>query len=199
MFNKQKLSLFPVNGKVSLFKKKLAAVFIFACMSVNGFAPSTIEISRYSLVMVMAVVTQNVVSEVFSRYNDSLIFVSNKVTHEIMEFLDAEPLTEFTIQQDKGNRKDKTSNNETLVIKQAIVEERKVKENIKSNASVFFVQTVKLFNLYHSYKIPDRGGGTAVFILLFILLMIKIVRKKEYDESALNIINRVLGKIRISA
>ena len=47
-----------------LLNKKLAALLVFISLSVNGFAPSAVEVSRYSLVMVAAAVARAAVTEI---------------------------------------------------------------------------------------------------------------------------------------
>lgn len=63
----------------SLFKKRLCVAFVFMCMLVNGFALSTVEIGRHSLFMITIAATQNIVSQVIGKCNESLAEVSKNM------------------------------------------------------------------------------------------------------------------------
>lgn len=188
MFIKRLLPFLKSHKRLYPFKKKLAAFFVFACMSVNGFIPGSVEISKYSFVMVMAAVTQNAVSEVFKKCGSSLILISNKVSFEALRLLSDGRLAEKTLNKDAEDEKNNTADDKALVIKHEILKEpRKIKEDVKGDiAAAFFVLCAKLYSLYRNYKIPDGKGG-GVFILMVLLLIISIVRKKEYED---NIVQR---------
>jgi uncharacterized membrane protein len=91
-----------VVSKDSFLRKKIVAFFIFICVAVNEFAPSAIEISKNSLVLVIILTIHNVVSKIFKQCNNffqffsvslndlthnSLTILSNKMTKDLQKFL----------------------------------------------------------------------------------------------------------------
>jgi hypothetical protein len=178
-------------------KKKIMAFFIFGCMAVNGFVPSTIEVSKYSFVMIFAAVTQNAVTQVFSKCNDSVVAMSNKVCSHLYSFLfdDKNNLAGNPLKKEGHKTSDNAADKSTPVIEQITINKnRSLTADITDKSVSVYVSAVKLFMVYERYKIPDNRGA---IILIAIVFIFAIRQRKEFEE----IINNILAekKTRISA
>jgi|GEM_PF-2309665 len=69
------------------FRRKTVAFFVFLAMSVNGFAPSTMELGKFNFVLVLAAVTHNAVVTVLSKCRDSLTVMSNSLSSGVCGLL----------------------------------------------------------------------------------------------------------------
>lgn len=183
MFIKRLLSLLKSHKRLYPFKEKLVAFFVFACMSVNGFIPRSVEISKYSFVMVMASVTQNAALKVFTECGQSLALISNKVSMEILKFLSAGELENDAFARKTEKKTNDTFADKALVVRQTLIEEIKRVKDSKDSDILSFIFCVKLYELYCKYKIPERESGEYVFFLTLLLLIIYIARKKDYYET----------------
>jgi hypothetical protein len=189
------LSLFFRTKLSFSMKKKVTAFFIFGCMAVNGFVPSTIEVSKYSLVMIFAAVTQNAVTQVFSKCNKSVVTMSNKVCSHLYSFLFDENLAGNPFKKEAQKTSDNAADNNMVVINQVTINEnRNLKVDIEEKSGSVYVFAEKLFMVYERYKIPDNRGAIILIAFVFIFA---IRQRKEFEE----IINNILAekKTRISA
>ena len=182
-----------INLKKSGFFFKKKAVVLFICMSlaINGFIPSASGISKYSLIMILAAVTQNAASIVFSKCNDSLVNLSSKIYLKFQNFILDKHIPLASSPKKESKEKDSTASNNTLAINQVVYDnESQFTSFLKEN----FIFTEKLFKLNMNYKISD----TPVCILIvFLIFLFSIRQRKCFLESlSLSVITR---KIKISA
>lgn len=167
-----------------LFPKKLVVFFIILSLSVNGFAPSAQEVSKYSFVMVAITVVKSAAVQVFKKYDASLSAIAGDFYYSMFGTFEGTPL------KPSG---DKPVNNENssddyctindLYIKQATINEKTFKDDPNFHYA--------LKNSLHSRTIfqkSDPFGFTAfVVIVLFLLFIAVILRRKDIEGE--NIIN----------
>ncbi len=174
---KKVLSFGLSTERASLLRKKLAALFIFACMSVNGFMPSTLEVSKHSLVVIMAAVTQNAVVNVFKKCNDSLVAMSNKICANIQALVTKTHSQAAAAKNDSESKKDTAAADEKFVLKQAMVTNRKVTADPQNGMSSMFFYSGNIMTLdYEQWRVPDK---TAAPLLLLFLMFIFGIRQRK--------------------
>lgn len=200
MFKENTLSFRTAKTKLSSIKKKAAVFFIFMCMSINGFVPSTVEISRYSLVMIAAVTAQNMAVSLLQKCNAPLEVIASKVCTELREFLFGFSGQGIASEKSSGTVPEDTSDNHTATVSQATISEvRRLILDIDENLSNKYIYVTKnLFMLYQSIKIPDEGLSS-VLILSFIMFIVGIRQRKSSGDDAVRRLNKSIERTRISA
>jgi hypothetical protein len=191
------LSLDLPRALLSFFRKKVMVFLLLACMMINGFVPSTLEISKYSLVMIVAVATQNAVTQIFVKCNDSIAGISDATRKRICSILfDTGKETPVSPSEKEGTRNtNNNANNDTAIISQSTAQEkRKMILDFNGSLQNFSVFTVEMFKLYENRKTPDKNCCTA---LLFLIFIAAVVRRKDISENEINKIN--IWKKQISA
>ena len=186
------------NPSLSAIKKGIV-LFVLGSMLLNGFAYGANEARRNSLTVVAGIVAIGAIEKVFSKYNDSLMVMSNKIGKDIYEMLMAVfGMETGTFNGTKGEKKEESGasgNGATGEI--TIVELRKQVSDIGLVGWNVFEGVEKLFKLYKEYKIPWEGAS-GLIIMTFIMFVAGIIQRKEISASVTIILNRG-RKIRISA
>jgi hypothetical protein len=194
-------SLTTMQARTTLLRKRLLALFVFICMSVNGFAPSAAQVSKHSLVMVLATAGQNCVVSLFSKCNESLVSITNKVSEYLRDFLYKNAVDSSMGEKKQDNSSDdNASSDNTIVIKAAAIGEyRKIIAGVKDTIYNVIVYSGKLFELYSNFKIPDDVGGAVPITVLFLTFIAGIRQRKSGDVAASLIFSYIGRKTRISA
>ncbi|MCL2335400.1 MAG: hypothetical protein FWC57_04990 [Endomicrobia bacterium] len=189
-----------VGGKLSsVNKKRLCALFIFTCMLVNGFAFSTVEISRYSLFVIAVAAAQNVAVSMFSKCNSSMIGVSNKVCGYLGGILKVswEHKSAAANKQDTGGKENSKAGAQAAIVQQTF--EKKVRSVILEKNEKIAASAYSLSSVFGICDAGKKTTGAVFFVFLgFIAFIAGIRRRKIFDGAAyLNFIN--LWKTTISA
>ena len=198
---KQKALSFKTNTERAFsVKKKLAVLFIFVCMAVNGFVPSTLEISKYSLVMLTVKTAQNAVISLFQQCNAPLEAVANKVCNELREFLFGVSGQEASARSEAGKAPENTADNNAAVVEQITINEsRQISAELKAGLYSTYIYIEKLFMVYHKIKIPDESSK-AMIIVVFVMFIIGVRRRRTSSEDETELlIKRSIERTRISA
>lgn len=206
MRNKKELSFNVGFRQASLFRKKLGVLFILTCMLINGFAFSTVEIGKHSLFMITIAATQDILSSVVGKYNKSLAEVSSNAYKYVDDIL-------FGVKTDKAmaaglaDESGENSENETsgsgasAIITHSYVKGiKKLMQNESEKAVSGFTFSESMFRKYNNCKMNHEQSF--MLLLLFLVFIMAIRQRKGRGDAifaSLNIINNVLGKIRISA
>ena len=180
-----------------LLNKKLAALLVFISLSVNGFAPSAVEVSRYSLVMVAAAVARAAVTDVFKKCDKSLVFLSESFYRKFFDVLRETPLkTLETSAQSKAAESSAPSGAGKISIKQAALNEKIeiAKENgwkysFVSGAFCDKAPPARMSDVGYAFS----GGGIIILFLLFILC---VIRRKDSHEDII-IINGIIKRFSV--
>lgn len=199
---KDKGHFFSMNcGQSSFLKKKLCALSIFMCMLINGFALSTTEAGRHSLFIIAAAATQNVLSAVIGRCNESLAEVSNKlylyIGGIIFESAENRGLTSSGKTGDEGKETGNASNASAVINKTPVKELKRVVNKDGEKADDVIGCGKRGFSeIMRSHKLA-RGDCGDIKLILFLIFIAAIMRRKG-GAGYISVI-KSFGKIRISA
>lgn len=185
-------------GKLFFLRKKMIAVFIFAAMSVNGFAPSTMELGKFSFVLVLAAASHNAAVTVLSKCRDSLTVMSNSLSGNIFKHIFKFESTQNTPVSKKDNAQKKNSSGDyAVIILQKTLDKKRVSQqrglggayaayDFSSNyiANVFLFSDGKLY-----------GGGVPI-LLLFLIFIYAVRHRKGLSEDSITSLRK---RIKISA
>ena len=196
---KSPISMLKKGLLISPFRKKLLSLFILAAMLVNGFAMSAGEASetgKYSIMLVVAAVTQNAIMQVVNQWNESLIEVSKGISGYFGSLF---KMDSGNFSGTKKEQKKEESGNGAATSGKAVIKELRKDEDenkvMKLNAGV---NVKKLFQLYKKRKVPDDPGGGGI-VLLFIMFIVGIRQRKGLGEiAAIAVLNNKIRKIKIS-
>lgn len=180
-----------------LLNKKLAALLVFVSLSINGFAPSAVEVSRYSLVMVAATVARTAVTDVFKKCDKSLVFLSESFYRKFFNVLRDTPLkTLETSAQSKAAKSSAPSGAGEISIKPAALNEKIeiAKENGWKYSFVSGAFCDKAPPARMSAVGCDFSGG--VIIILFLLFILCVIRRKDSHEDII-IINGIIKRFSV--
>jgi hypothetical protein len=171
-------SLFIINNfNIPSSKKKgLCALIIFMSMLINGFALSAGEVSRYSAVMIGMGTAAEMVSAIFSKYNESLAAISKESSEYIRDILSGaqEGLKGETGKKDaKEEGAGSRTSSGKAVIKEVKRQEWKDRVGETHGSEI----TRQLYQLYERYKIPE-GLRETILIMAFIVYIIGIRHRK---------------------
>ncbi len=180
-----------------LINKKLASFLVLISLSVNGFAPSTVEVSRYSLVMVAATVARTAVIDIFKKCDKSLVFLSESFYRKFFNVLRDTPLkTLETSAQSKAAESSAPARAAEITVKQAALNE-KIKIAKENGCKYLFMSAV-----FYDKAPPARmsagvfafSGG--VIIILFLLFILCVIRRKDSHEDII-IINGIIKRFSV--
>ena len=185
---------------VSSFRKKLIALFVFSCMMMNGHTAIVDESDRYNAILISIAVTKNVMMTIiFSKYNESLMSVSNNISMYLGNSIFKDEIGRLfgTDKEDKkkeeAGKRGTTSNNKAVV--------NKPRTNTNENRALILSAVLgvkELFKLYGQYKMP--GEAMVCVILLFIMFIIGIKQRKGLcDIDDFIISSNIIREIKISA
>lgn len=180
-----------------LINKKLASFLVLISLSVNGFAPSTVEVSRYSLVMVAATVARTAVIDIFKKCDKSLVFLSESFYRKFFNVLRDTPLkTLETSAQSKAAESSAPSGAGEISIKQAALNEKI--EIAKENGWKYSFMSAVFYD-----KAPPARMSAGVFafsggviIILFLLFILRVIRRKDSHEDII-IINGIIKRFSV--
>jgi hypothetical protein len=174
-------------------------------MTINGFIPSAVDVNRNSLVLIVALTTHNVVSEVFKCCNNSLTSLSNKIAKDIqnllfsLPYLDDSDVSAQKQAEDKAGNTGATNSNYIAVIN--LTDSNYIKRGFVDTSNKIcdiFVSTLKLFQLYMNYKIALGSSELGYLLLVFMIFIFAIRQRKSAVDAALSLTLH-LRKIKISA
>jgi hypothetical protein len=180
---KRNLFNFGEFKEFSSVKKKICALLVLVCISVNGFSLSTINIGKGSFIFVVGIVGHNVVSNLFKSCNDSIIILSCKVLKDIQKLL-------FSIQtvnisdhsgrkSEKKSKNTKEDNNSLSVINvKSLSNAKKIIAFVSGKACCAFMSIVKLFRLYMNCKIIPKFLTHEIILLSFMIFIFALRRRK---------------------
>ncbi|MDR1196482.1 MAG: hypothetical protein LBL00_08420 [Endomicrobium sp.] len=187
-----------VNKSTQILKKKLCVFFIFICMLVNGFAFSTVEIGRHSLFMITIAATQNVMSAVISKCNDSLVKIANKAYKHIKTLLFNEVGAE-RMPAGMGEERNGESGSETNGIMPASsMNMKREMANESEKWALGFTYSEIIFNNEYCGDKIGKGGNFGCLLMLFLIFIAAIRQRKGLAQENILKINRI-RKMRISA
>lgn len=200
---KDKGHSFSMNcGQSSFLKKKLCALSIFMCMLINGFALSTTEAGRHSLFIIAAAATQNVLSAVIGRCNESLAEVSNKlylyIGGIIFESAENRGLTSSGKTGDEGKETGNASNASAVINKTPVKELKRVVNKDGEKADDVIGCGKRGFSeIMRLQKFTNEKNCGDIKLILFLIFIAAIMRRKG-GAGYISVI-KSFGKIRISA
>ena len=181
--------------------KKAIILFVLCSMTVNGFIYGATEASRYSFIAVAASVAGQTINQIFSKCNDSLIAVTNKISEEINELVKrafGREAGEFSGSKE-GKKEERGASGNGATGEITITEMRKQISDIKAMETLGIIAFAeKLFKLYMNYKIAPGEGGTGLIVMAFIMFIASIRHRKGITACE-RIICNMGRKIRISA
>ncbi|MCL2145054.1 MAG: hypothetical protein FWH43_06160 [Endomicrobia bacterium] len=180
MFLRKAPSFRTFFGKGFLFNKKLMALFIFISLSVNGYAPSAAEVSKYSFVMAVITVTQKVAVQIIEKCDLSIADLSSSICQGFFRILDKTPINQKGHENEQGEENSPIGNVEGIIIKQAIFNE-KVKV---SKESVVFLNLANGIS-FEKTGINFTNAGNAFLygiVLLFLIFIAAILQRKKLNE-----------------
>ena len=192
------------SGNAISVRKKLIVLSVFFCMMINGFMPSTIEISRYSFVMVALTAVHTGMVTALKKCNDSLVVVAAKVCEE-MNYIFGIPsgLENSKAGQDKGksgSQGTNTSNDYAIFNKVKKEDKKSVSQKTDDEKSLYFVYKNSIYTMYSGCASPPVNAAGSGLILLFLVFIAAIRQRKGIDRSIRLInIKRNIWKTRISA
>lgn len=193
MFTRQ-ISINLKNERAFLFQKKFLAFFIFVCMFINGFMLSTVEIGKNSLFMISIAVTQNVVSSLISKCNDSLTEITEKVLIYVSNLLYAD-LENGAMSAKKHKEKSGEKNTSDVV---SYVHIKKVKKSAGDAGTRILPGFIRghedvLCTVHRQNNSGSNSSDGLCLIIVFIVFVTAIVRRKEISAD----ISNVLPSVRI--
>jgi hypothetical protein len=194
MFNKKEY--LTVNKSAPILKKKLCVIFIFICMLVNGFAFGTVEIGRHSLFMITIAATQNMVSAVISKYNDSLVKVADKAYRYIKALLFNETAAQG-MSAGMGEESDSESGANGIMPASSINMKREMANENEKWVSGFTYSEI-IFNEYYGRKV-GKVGNFGGLLILFLIFIAAIRQRKGLAERSIKLRINKIWKTRSSA
>ncbi|WP_413853927.1 hypothetical protein [Candidatus Ruminimicrobium bovinum] len=171
--------------------KKMLCIFLVAVMFFNGFIPKSSEVKN-NFFMALSCVVHSAIFDVFSRCNEAITVISNKLAHELIELIVAE--TGSTKPVDNKNENNQQPVPANTSADSGIVAERTVGEQsqfsiVKTTVTyISFIAVTDLFRLYNNIKVYDDKTTAAVFMLLLILFAIYTTRIKDIINNIKNIL-----------
>jgi hypothetical protein len=200
MFKAQALSSFSSMKGASLFKKKFIVLFIFLCMSVNGFIPNRADVNKYSFVVIFAHISQSAAVQLLSKCGNSIMSVTSKICTEIAGVIMPSAEAEAAAGSEKKQKEDNTSADYALIANAApSVVKRTAIHDDTHKAPLFFTSLNGLLKIYGSSKSSDSCPPGAGLFILFIVFIAAIRQRKGLAEEAIMEFNIEAGKTRISA
>jgi hypothetical protein len=201
MINKKEKTTVISETKASVNRKKLCVLFIFICMLINGFAFSTVEIGRYSLFMITITATQNVVSEMIGKCNESLSEVTNMVYEYLRGILIGNE-GQRNMEGDEGKGGDREGKGEKggdwtsgIMVKSL---EKEIKSIIKDGEKAVGASVAgESFGWVTEGRYAAKEAGVNIILIMFIIFIAGIMRRKGREEFESNNIGK--WKTRISA
>lgn len=180
-----------------LINKKLASFLVLISLSVNGFAPSAAEVSKYSFVMLAAAVAHSAVTDVFKKCDKSLVFLSESFYLKIFKVLQNTPLKMSEISEEsKDSDSSAPARAAEITVKQAALNE-KIKI-AKENGCKYLFMSGAFCDKAPPARMSDvgyafSGGGIIILFLLFILC---VIRRKDSHEDII-IINGIIKRFSV--
>ena len=195
-----RLSSFNNDYASSLFKKRLAAFFIFACMAVNGFVPNNMEVNKHSFIMLFANISQSAAVQLLSKCGNTLMAVTSKICTDISGMMIPSEDDKQPVNNQKSNGKEDRSNDYAVVINSVSGVSKRV--NVSDEESKIWQMSTldagTMFTKYSGYTF--RAAAPPGLLILFLIFVTAIRRRKGISEGIVACVNRTINKkIRISA
>ena len=180
-----------------LINKKLASFLVLISLSVNGFAPSAAEVSKYSFVMLAAAVAHSAVTDIFKKCDKSLVSVSESFYLKIFKVLQNTPLKMSEISEEsKDSDSSAPARAAEITVKQAALNE-KIKIAKENGCKYLFMSAV-----FYDKAPPARMSAgvfafsEGVIIILFLLFILCVIRRKDSHEDII-IINGTIKRFSV--
>lgn len=177
MLIKKGLTFWFNSGKAFFLNRKLIALFIFISLSVNGFAPSAAEVSKYSFVMTVAAIMQKTAAHIINKCDISMSDLASSVYFNLSKTLDSTPIRQES--DKRSGKKESSAPNgiEGIIIKQSAFNE---KINILKDSPLYpgFFDSARFGNQSRDF-VNLNNGLFSLIIIIFLLFIAGIVRRKE--------------------
>jgi hypothetical protein len=167
-------------------------------MLVNGFAFSTVEIGRHSLFMITIAATQNVISAVISKYNDSLVKITNKAYNHIKILLFNEAGAEGTPAGMGEESNGESGNRANGIMSASSINMKREMANESEKWALGFTYSGIMFNNEYCGDKIGKGGNFGGLLILFLIFIAAIRQRKGLAQENILKINKI-RKMRISA
>ncbi|MCL1971376.1 MAG: hypothetical protein FWG57_00075 [Endomicrobia bacterium] len=201
MLKKRRLSSFGSEYASSLFKKRLAAFFIFACMAVNGFVPNNMEVNKHSFIMLFANISQNAAVQLLNKCGNSLMAVTSKICTDISGMMLPSADDKQPVNNQKSSNKEDRSNDYAVVINSISGISKRV--NLSDGESKIWQMPAAAyadiaFKKYSGYT--AKAESPPGLLILFLIFVTAIRMRKGIAEGiAARVKETINKKIRISA
>ena len=183
MFLKKALSFWSFYGKGFLLNKKLVVFFVFMSLSVNGFAPSAAEVSRYSFIMAAATVAKDVIAQVFKTCDSSLSYIAGGFSSNMFDSLESTPINKSndnTKSEDKECERRSTA--DEFYVTQPVVYQEVLEESSNYCPLSNIIPASSVFDTK-----PVPGFLFAGIIILFLIFISAIKRRKGIDGNIIKV------------
>jgi len=172
-------------------KKKFAALFIVAVMSINGFMPNAVSANRHSAVIIAGITAYSMVVSMFKQYDKSIVAMSAKVTEGLLRLMQKQSdASEGKFAQNKAAEKQQPDAAAGQTGESAY--KAVIKKNLHETKEFTPAMPVSGgFNLGLSDKIRQSAAppGSAMPILLtFLMFIIGFISRKGIE----NVINTII-------
>jgi hypothetical protein len=167
------------SGKSFLNKKRLVAVLIFISLSVNGYALSALEVSKYSLVMLVATVVKGTVTEVFERCDKSLALIANGFCGNMKEVVKDTPFSKEGKEERCGEEEGR--GDVGIGVKGVIFNPKEKVSVIKEVYGLLPGRDIDGEKLKEVKE--QRSVKTGIYVIIaFLMFIVGILRRKELDD-----------------
>jgi hypothetical protein len=192
MSTKKALSFGIKSERGFLFKKKLTAFFIFVSLSVNGFAPSAAEVSKYSLVMMAAAIAQNTAVKIIDKCDMSIGDLASDIYMGLSDVLERTPISSKADEgKDEGEGRALPVGAEAIITKHRVQNE-KVKEE---KEKVYYFEAFK--GAEFGKRNEESGAGAEVpfgVIVIMFLMFIAAIERRKCENCKDNVRKNIKGK-----
>ena len=191
MFLRKALSIGVFSARGFLLNKKLVAFFIFISLSINGFAPSAAEASRYSFVMAAAMVAKNAAVQIFKQCSAPLTKITGNFQNDFFNSLDSTPINRS---KDEEGKKEETSKNPCGASGFYMSQEALNKKPLEDKDDSHYLSGGIIPDKLVIDPEGKRSFALNGIIILFLMFIAAILRRKGLEGYTIIIESRENGK-----
>ena len=166
-------------GKSFFLKKKLAAVIIFISLSVNGYAHSALEVSKYSLMMLAVTVVKGTVTEVFKKCDESLGLIAKGLYGDIIKVVKGTP---FSREGEEKKGEEEGREGKGIKVKQVVYNQKEeiriLKEGVYKLVGSGGIEGVEVKGWGEQTRMKENKW----VLIIFLIFIAVIVRRKGISE-----------------
>jgi len=181
MFSRKALSNGLFSRRGFLFNKKLMAFFIFASLSINGFTPSAMEVSKYSFVMTVYSITQNIAMQIFEKCDIAIADLASDVYFDFFSDFERKSGERNNGKSAEKKRDFPKNGVEGIEIKQ-IIFNKKI-EVFKDKNILLCVRDIVLYEEQAVNFIKSNNIFSSGIIIMFLIFIAAILQRKKLNNT----------------